>query len=159
MPIDEEVAKLDQANLAQNIAWRIVTRWDTPGIPHWPHMTILVAAVILTCTMFLNGFVTCWKPFEISNTIDKDLDGNAMNIVLAPGYLVIAGFVLGWLMRYVFLTWAEGAAKRYLEGHPEVNALKSAPVPGTRDTSETGVSVSHSPTTQLTAKQTVVAAK
>ena len=85
---------------------------------------------MLTGTMFLNGFVTCWRDFEISNTIDGDLDGNVLNIVLRPGYVVIAGFVLGWLLRYVFLRWAEAAAKRYVEEHPEVRLMRAAPVPG-----------------------------
>ena len=137
VPDDEEVARLDRANLAQSIAWRIVTRWDTPGQPRWPHTTIMVAALVLTGTMFLNGFVTCWRDFEISNTIDGDLDGNVLNIVLRPGYVVIAGFALGWLLRYVFLRWAEAAAKRYVEEHPEVRLMRAAPVPGvTRRTAD-----------------------
>eukprot|EP00965_Chrysotila_dentata_P207256 6184005-Pleurochrysis_carterae.AAC.5 len=116
MDPDIEVLELDKKNAAMLVAWRVATHWDRPQVGLAPKALVLTAAAMLSVACYIATLLPCFDPhFGVASSIERDLGGNVLNIVLAPnGWVVLGLFSCGWVLRLIYQHWAQQVARRYL---------------------------------------------
>lgn len=106
IPIDKEVAELEEAEVAFNEAYDRVTKW--PVVPLFMQLVMYVtfAIIVAACYMVQLFGHLCWAEYALTYSIDENLGGKWYNLVLPLGWVAIVLFVLTCLLIYVFISWA-----------------------------------------------------
>lgn len=132
IPPDVEVLAYDEKAALLAAAMRQSTHWDQPGVPLWPKLVITLSAVMLAASCYMSVLLTCFEPFSVSQSIAELPGGTVFGIVRLNGWIVIALFVQGWALRYVYRRWAFIKAQHWLaNGHDHgLEEGDACPAPG-----------------------------
>jgi len=106
IPIDEEVKERDERDEALRIKMNEVTEWDV--LPSWTKvvLTSSITTMIISCYLVQLFASECFRDYEITFTIDKNLDGDWKNIVKPLGLVAIILLLLSCTLLYIFRHWA-----------------------------------------------------
>ena len=122
IPLDEEVLAEDKKVEAATALFAEVTKWEI--LPTKMKALLLSALFIMMCSCWLVMVFTnsCFKPFEMSDSIEGALDGDGWSLVKTLGWVSILLFIFASLELVVFNRWAKEQAqlKRGREGDSEV---------------------------------------
>jgi len=115
MPYDEEVRELEIQDEIHAKIYAKVSRWEVlPFSMKFVVMSSLILVIIAVYTVFLVPD-TCFAPYALTSTIEKDLDGHWYNLVLVPnGLMVLVFFALSWFLVAMFGKWANGQANNHV---------------------------------------------
>eukprot|EP00978_Attheya_sp_CCMP212_P008618 scaffold20255_cov64-Attheya_sp.AAC.1 len=106
IPIDEEVRVSEARAEAMNGKYTEVTQWTV--VPSWAK-GLLSCSVALMVTSFymVNLFqANCFTEYELTDTIEEELDGDWTNLVLPLGRVALLLFAISLTLFYVFKKWA-----------------------------------------------------
>ena len=110
LPLDEEVAALDEQRAARARAWRVASDWRRPGYPRAARVALGAAALVGVIAFHLTQLA---RPFLDVSVADKyteaPLHGNALRVVRGVyGWAVIICFALASGIWYVHSRWLDG---------------------------------------------------
>lgn len=116
LPIDQEVKNADEKAESSRKIYTEVTQWKI--VPLWAKctLTLSLAAVVTSCYMVQLFSGKCFVPYELTSTIDEDLDGDWKNLVKPLGSVAIVLFLLCMVLLKVFTTWAKLEAAKIAKG-------------------------------------------
>jgi len=116
VPIDEPVAELERNEVHFNNCYTKVTQWDVvPGIAKF--MLYLSYFAMVTCCYMVQLFSNlCFSDYELTYTIDANLDGNWLNLVKPFGWYAIILFAASCFLLSTFIAWATVSLKVALSG-------------------------------------------
>lgn len=106
IPIDEDVQASEEKDKLHNQVYQEATKWS--NVP-WYMKIILILAVILmiACCYLVQLYQSyCFADFELTSTIEVDLQGDWTKIVKPYGALAILLFFLSCLLLIIFSVWA-----------------------------------------------------
>jgi hypothetical protein len=148
IPPDVEVLAHDEKAAVFAAAMRQSTHWGRAGVPLWPKLVIITSAIMLAVACYMSMLLTCFEPFSVSQPI-SDLPGKTVfGVVRLNGWIVIALFVEGWALRYVYRRWAFITAEHWLvSGHGKgLEEGGASPAPDGEGRSSSSSSRRHSKT-------------
>ena len=108
-PADEEVLALEEAEKRKLEVYLARTDWSLADIsPLVRAVHVVGAAAMALCIYLLAGFAEyAFKDFAVTDSVEDDLDGNILNIIIAPtGYVALALVALGTLCLLLARHWA-----------------------------------------------------
>ena len=100
-PDDEKVKKIEQLGASRQAEKDRVTAWD--GVPAVQKCILIVGAVLMSASIYTIYFapLECFRAFEVTGSIDADLGGDPLNIVLPRGWfalqLCLASYICMWI--------------------------------------------------------------
>jgi len=102
IPIDEDVEEADEKIEIIRICYREVTQWSE--LSWWDKLYLRVALVsIVTCSYMVNLFPEhCFETHALTDSIEHNLNGNAANLFLPLGWVVVSMFMLSCLLLAIF---------------------------------------------------------
>jgi len=112
MPFDEEVRIADEKNEENVRKYEQVVQWQ--GLP-WGAKALLIVSLsfmissVYLVVLFLNR---CFTEFQLTDTIDKTLGGNWLNLVQPLGWVSIGLLVASVVVQQIFVLWAKRAQNR-----------------------------------------------
>lgn len=120
---DKDVIQLAEEADAEQRVYDRETDWST--LPFLAASLLVLGLACLEVSIILlagpwDGLfgVTCFKPFSLMSSVEKDLNGDPMSIVNPMGWVALAFFMTAVLMLTAFHLWAQnrvGNAKSALE--------------------------------------------
>mgnify|MGYP006094986075 FL=1 len=115
LPMDDEVAALDEQLRQREEAWRLASNWRRDGYPRAAMVVAVAAAVVGASVCHLTVLVRCFESVTVADRFDgPPLHGSALRVVRGvPGWLVVSGFVLCALLVWGHRTWVAREARRW----------------------------------------------
>lgn len=95
--------------VAGGLRYRARTDWFTGGVPMLVKMLLCFAAVsMMVCTYLLLFFSSkTFQAFQVTDSIETKLDGNAVNLIVAPlGWVAIGCLCASYVCLFIFNRWA-----------------------------------------------------
>lgn len=109
---DEDIIRLDEESAAEKRVYDEETSWQT--LPFIAKFLLVVGFVCLEVSIILLAGpweavfgVTCFKPFSLMSSVEKDLNGDPMSIVNPLGWVALAFFFTSVLTLTAFHLWAQ----------------------------------------------------
>lgn len=111
------VAELTRQEEEYNRKYTERLAWDTLETVRRMHIMLSTCLMLVSLFMFVMMDEACFRNFNVSNKIsdpyDEDgLAGNALNIVLFPGWVATVMFVVACAMHFAFLRWASTETRK-----------------------------------------------
>ena len=116
---DTEVLEFDEKEKVKEELFNELTDWNS-NLPVWQKINISISAILMISTLYILEFAEdlCFKPYQLTDTIQETLGGNVWNIVLRTGWIAIILFCISTFQIYVFKYWAQAKVNReYLRRH------------------------------------------
>mmetsp|Transcript_16486 Transcript_16486/g.34000 ORF Transcript_16486/g.34000 Transcript_16486/m.34000 type:complete len:850 (-) Transcript_16486:67-2616(-) len=106
LPLDEEVLAEDKKVEANSALFAQVTRWEV--LPQKIKCLLLSALFIMmtSCWLVMVFTTSCFKAFEMSDTIEDALDGDGWSLVKPLGWVSIFLFLIASFQLVAFNKWA-----------------------------------------------------
>lgn len=107
MPIDEEVKAAEDKGEEIRKAYKEVINWS--ALPHIPKVMLCLSLISITTSCYMVQLLQddCFAKYELSYTIEDNLDGDWKNFVLPLGQLAILLFFLSIMLLWCFTFWAK----------------------------------------------------
>lgn len=114
IPIDEEVKERGEKQAAFNKCYKEVTKWEI--VPFFPKMILRLAVVtmIVSCYLVQLFAKSCFAEYELTYTIDNNLDGDWTNLLLPLGRVASLLFLVSCMLQYGYIKWAEYEARKMM---------------------------------------------
>lgn len=114
IPIDEEVKEREEKEEHFRRCFKEVTRWEI--VPFFPKMFLRLSVVtmILSCYMVQLFASSSFAEYELTYTIDDNLDGDWANLLLPLGRVASLLFIVSCVLLYGYLKWAEYEARKMM---------------------------------------------
>ena len=112
-PDDPDVKALEEEDARKQKFKDQATEWHK--VPCMMKFVNLIGAMFTMMYMWAYGWMSsyCFKTFEVTDSIEDDLDGSALNIVVYPfGWISLACVGIAIITYNIFGTWASCAARR-----------------------------------------------
>lgn len=123
---DEDIIRLDQEAAAAARVYERETEWN--ALPFLAKSLLVLGVACLEISIILLAGpwepllgVTCFKPFSLMSSVDKDLNGDPMSIVNPLGWVALSFFMTSVLTLTTFYFWAQsrvGNLNSHAEGKP-----------------------------------------
>lgn len=130
---DKDVIQLDEESAAEAKVYDRETAWQV--LPFLAKSLLVLGLVCLEVSIILLAGpwkalfgVTCFKPFSLMSSVEKDLNGDPMSIVNQLGWVALAFFTISVLTLTAFHFWAQsrvGNAKAEIEAGEHKPLVKS----------------------------------
>jgi len=118
-PEHDAVLALTSREAAYLGAYAKATEWSR--LCRLPRLLLLLSTglMLLSVAYFVFMDKVCFRPFHVSSSIgasfdEGGLDNSVQNLVLWPGRVAVAVFMLALVLHLAFLRWADAAAKKQL---------------------------------------------
>ncbi len=107
IPIDEEVKKYDDEQVASVEAYKEATQWHL--VPYWAKFILMCAliTIISSCYMMQLFYEDAFTAYQLTYTIDEHLDGDWKNLVKPLGTIGLILFVASMVLLILFNCWAK----------------------------------------------------
>ena len=107
MEDDEEVKALDDAQAKIDAVKNELTAWDNPAFSTSAKIYLVGAAACLSTAVYIYALFPkhCFKDFAVTDSIERDLDGNSFNVVKPWGWVALALFFAGFVLSKLFNRW------------------------------------------------------
>ena len=105
--IDEEVKDADERDEHLKKCYSSATQWRSISI--LAKTTIVSAVVCITASCYMVQFFgsLCFVKHELTDTIEENLQGNALNLFLPVGWAAIGLFVASIIFLRIFIRWGK----------------------------------------------------
>jgi len=119
IPIDEEVKEREDKEEEFRRCFKEVTRWEI--VPFFPKMILRLSVVtmIVSCYMVQLFASSSFAEYELTYTIDDNLDGDWTNLLLPLGRVASILFIASCILLYGYLKWAEYQARKMMAYHSQ----------------------------------------
>lgn len=120
IPIDEEVREREEKGEEFNRCYKEVTRWEV--VPFVPKMILRLSltTMIVSCYMVQLFSRSSFAEYQLTYTIDENLDGSWTNILLPLGRTASLLFIVSCIQLYGYSTWAGCEARKMMaQNDPE----------------------------------------
>lgn len=116
MEYDQQVLEGDEAVEERNKAYEDVTQWYT--LPLWPKLVLYVSLILMiTCCYTVQILQdSCFAEYALTYTIQKDLNGNWLNLVKPLGRVAILFFIISICLLKIFTFYATRKATQLMRG-------------------------------------------
>ena len=114
MPVDKEVEELEKKDERRLAMYLFATDWHAPNFPWLIKVVQILGAVLMSLSCYILQLLgnRCFRQYELTDTIEDKLDGNALNIVLHPfGTGALGLFALAMVLNTIVGFWADGRVK------------------------------------------------
>jgi len=107
LPIDEEVAALDEARALYATAWRNASDWRDASYPAAARVLAVTAAAAGLVGCHLSVLAACFARVTVADRFDAPpISGNPLNVVRGgAGYALLASFLGGLLLLLLHRAW------------------------------------------------------
>lgn len=114
MPIDEEVKEREEKDEKFKRCYKEVTKWEI--VPFLPKMILRLAVLtmIVSCYMVQLFARSSFAEYELTYTIDNNLDGDWTNLLLPMGRIACLLFLISCILVYSYIKWAEYEARKMM---------------------------------------------
>jgi hypothetical protein len=119
MPYDEEVKKASDAAEIVNEAYLEVTKWSDVPIFVQLILVLSLACMITACYIVQLFQEDAFVEYQLTYTIDANLDGDWKNLVKPLGFAAILLFSASLVFLMVFRSWAQRQAQVLLRKRSE----------------------------------------
>lgn len=122
---DDDVIKLEEKSADENKVYDERTSW---GVLRWYMRAVLILGLLLmeVSIAILMAAETlgmhCFKEFDLTSSVEENLQGDPWSLVNAIGWLALALFTLSCALLCSFMCWASQCAARS-DGSPESQPL------------------------------------
>ncbi|CAJ1952883.1 unnamed protein product [Cylindrotheca closterium] len=114
LEVDKEVKELEDKDQRFNECYKLATKWaDLPTLPK-AILTLAVLSMIFACYMVQLFSADCFATYQLTYTIEENLDGNWLNLILPLGRIASLLFFVSCGLLLVYMQWATKAAKEIL---------------------------------------------
>ena len=122
--LDQEVLKLDEDAARRKLVLGIVSEWSV--LPTFAKVLLLVATFFMILCSYMVTCLQCFMPYQVSDTIECELNGDALNIITPKGWVAMVFFTLSLVIWYFFSMWEGKQVKKYIEenGLPKLKESK-----------------------------------
>jgi len=128
IPIDKEVKEREDKQEEFNSCYKKVTEWHR--VPFLAKALLIVALItmVVSCYMVQLFASLCFAEYELTYTIDENLDGDWKNFLLPLGRTACVLFIISCVEVYGYTSWAGCEARKFMaqnhhdEEAPEVDA-------------------------------------
>lgn len=105
--IDEEVKEADERDEHLKKCYSSATQWRS--ISMLAKTTLVSAVVSVTTSCYLVQFFSslCFVPHELTDTIEENLGGSALNLFLPVGWAAIGLFTASIILLRIFIRWGK----------------------------------------------------
>jgi hypothetical protein len=105
MPGDEDVKRFDDIANERARARKYVSEWRR--LPCWLKLTLGIGILAETASAYLFQLFgsRCFENFDITDSIERNLDGNVLNIVKPLGWIGIGLFATGCVALIILGRW------------------------------------------------------
>ena len=123
LPLDEEVVEADRIVEERNRVFAEETKWEK--LPTWVKYLLSTALVLMIISVWQVMVFTnsCFELFEMADTIEDALNGDAMSLVKPMGWVSIGLFVTSSLLLCVFNKWAGGRVALAQKNSPQYGGM------------------------------------
>ena len=118
LPLDAEVAALDEYNAAFAAAWRDASDWRREGGVPWPARLALVsAAVSIVLACHLTVMLRCFARVTVADPFDAPpINGNPLNVVWGTqGVVVLCCFGYSLAVLFAYRRWLHRQATELMQ--------------------------------------------
>eukprot|EP00980_Cylindrotheca_fusiformis_P002222 scaffold517_cov119-Cylindrotheca_fusiformis.AAC.5 len=114
IPIDEEVRELEKKSEEFNTSYKEVTQWQF--VPFVPKMILRISLTTMTVSCYMVQLFanSSFADYQLTYTIDENLDGDWTNILLPLGRTASLLFVVSCIQLYGYTTWASCKARQLM---------------------------------------------
>ncbi|CAJ1931780.1 unnamed protein product [Cylindrotheca closterium] len=114
IPIDQEVKEREQKDDELRRCYKEVTKWEI--VPFIPKMILRLAVVTMigSCYMVQLFASSSFAEYELTYTIDNNLDGDWTNLLLPLGRIASLLFVISSVLVYGYVKWAGHEARKMM---------------------------------------------
>lgn len=124
IPIDEEVREREEKGEEFNRCYKEVTKWEI--VPFVPKMILRISltTMIVSCYMVQLFARSSFADYQLTYTIEENLDGDWTNILLPLGRTASLLFIVSCIQLYGYTVWASCEARKLIvQNDPENGAL------------------------------------
>lgn len=114
LPIDEEVKRADERDEAHKEAYAEVSHWS--NIPFLAKfiLTLALTCMIVSCYMVQLFTTYCFRDYQLTYTIEDNLDGDWTSILRPLGVVANLLFAASVVLLMIFTSWANRKASKKL---------------------------------------------
>jgi len=116
VPIDEEVKKADERDLAANKCYSDVTQWHLVPLSRKIMLQASLACIVASTYMSLLIPEFCFEVHGLTDTIGENLGGQWYKIIKPLGWVVLGLFIASMCFLQLFTSWGKGKAAEKLAG-------------------------------------------
>lgn len=126
IPFDEEVKEREEKEEDFRRCFKEVTKWEI--VPFLPKMCLRlsVLTMIVSCYMVQLFATSSFAEYELTYTIDENLDGDWTNLLLPLGKVASILFLASCILLYIYMKWAEYEARKMMAYQEAGPSQKSA---------------------------------
>lgn len=128
LPIDEAVKAADDKAEHMNKIYKEVTQWGVVPLFAKGAILLSLALVVTCCYMVLLFQSQCFAEYELTFTIDENLDGDWTNLILPLGRVALLLFMISMGFLLIFIMWAKRKSARVSKSRGELNESIDATV-------------------------------
>jgi hypothetical protein len=112
-PDDEKVKMIELLGAARQAEKDRVTAWD--GVPAFQKCILVVGAVLMSASIYTIYFapLECFKAFEVTGSIDADLGGDPLNIVLPRGWFALQLCLVSYMCMWMNGRWVSSQMRTF----------------------------------------------
>eukprot|EP00966_Prymnesium_polylepis_P298749 6903849-Prymnesium_polylepis.2 len=115
LPYDEEVRKLDAQQESLFLAWRVASDWKEADFPRQRKWVLLTAAALIVVAFHMSLAVHCFRPVTVADRYSEPpISSNPANVVLAPGWIILALFTASSALVLVHRSWLTARAEAFV---------------------------------------------
>ena len=107
IPDDLEVKEADEKDAQLKKCYHDVTQWDLVPILAKQLLHMALVCIITSSYMVMIVPNLCFVPHSLTDSIDENLGGNALNLFLPLGWVVIGLFGTSIILIYLFQSWGK----------------------------------------------------
>lgn len=109
MPDDEEVKALDDEQSKIEEIKNSLTAWDNPLFKMKAKSYLVGSACCLSTAVYIYALFpnSCFKEFAVTDSIERDLNGNALSVVKPAGWVALVLFFTGVVLSKLFSRWVD----------------------------------------------------
>jgi len=115
LDVDQEVKACEDKDEEFNECYKEATKW--PDLPILPKAILASAflSMIVACYLVQLFSADCFAEYQLTYTIEEDLDGNWLNLILPLGWIAVSLFFASCGLLCVYRQWANKAAREILK--------------------------------------------
>ena len=139
--VDQEVAELEAGEVEFDKCYSRLTQWEV--MPWGARVTLYLSFILMVacCYMVLLFSGQCFTEYQLTYTIEENLNGNWLNLIKPTGWYAILFFFVSAVFLSGFIVWANQKAIDAVDGAVAKPAERECEVAPTEEQAESAKDV------------------
>ena len=128
MEVDQAVLELAERSKETSAVFQACTSWHEGTFPCCMKINLVLGAMLVGASAYMTTLFAadCFVPFAVTDTIERDLNGSALNVLLPMGWVALALFAAGSFCMLTFNMWASCLVRRLSQEEQQARLNRKA---------------------------------